>query len=212
MNEQMREAMSALMDGEAQDLEMRRLVAAADDREVRATWSRYHLVREICEGRTVYARQWDISAAVSAAVAEEGPLKKLPSSASVTPRFWRSINRVAFAASVAMVVVLGAKTLQQPSVISSAELTPDSAPPVAEVSVPVASGKVFPVETLASRGPGGVVVSAGYSPDAPPLGEAEKNQQLRLEQYLLQHTESAALNNGQGLMSFARVVSYQPEE
>jgi len=36
---------------------------------------------------------------------------------------------------------------------------------------------------------------------------ADLEAQKRLERYMLRHTERAALNNGQGMISYARIVS-----
>ena len=46
--EALQESLSAVMDNEADELELRRVLAAAgDDAELRGTWSRYQLARAV---------------------------------------------------------------------------------------------------------------------------------------------------------------------
>ena len=69
--EALQESLSAVMDNEADELELRRVLAAAgDDAELRGTWSRYQLAREVMHKELLEPRL-DIAAAVSAALAEE---------------------------------------------------------------------------------------------------------------------------------------------
>jgi sigma-E factor negative regulatory protein RseA len=76
---------------------------------------------------------------------------------------------------------------------------------VAQAPTP-SSGRVYPAQS----GPvmGNVPVSAQLSDLAvlrPASANPDELAQQRLQHYLLRHTERAALNNGQGLISFARV-------
>ena len=51
MSEQLKESLSAVMDGEADEFEIRRVLnEAADDPELRGVWERYHLVRSVMRG------------------------------------------------------------------------------------------------------------------------------------------------------------------
>ena len=65
--EALQESLSAVMDNEADELELRRVLAAAgDDAELRGTWSRYQLARAVMHKELLEPRL-DIAAAVSAA-------------------------------------------------------------------------------------------------------------------------------------------------
>ena len=69
--EALQESLSAVMDNEADELELRRVLAAAgDDAELRSTWSRYQIARAVMHKELLEPRL-DIAAAVSAALAEE---------------------------------------------------------------------------------------------------------------------------------------------
>ena len=109
--ERLAESVSALMDGEASELETHRVLKAASDEQVhgtpphsnqsiRAKWSRYHLVsHSMAEAPLVYK---DISSAVSSALEKE----QTYSTKSLRGVF-DSLGRFAVAASVAMLAILG---------------------------------------------------------------------------------------------------------
>ena len=70
MNERINESLSALMDGEADELEVRRLLNQLEqDDELRATWHRYQLLGAVMRGnrwlRLIYrrasARRWTVN-------------------------------------------------------------------------------------------------------------------------------------------------------
>ena len=69
--EALQESLSAVMDNEADELELRRVLAAAgDDAELRGTWSRYQIARAVMHKELLEPRL-DIAAAVSAELAAE---------------------------------------------------------------------------------------------------------------------------------------------
>ncbi len=93
-------ALSALMDGETQDLELRRLLGSAEsDPELRARWRRQQLVRDVLHDRRGGLPQFDVSAGVQQAISDQPRLSQNP--------LWS----MAVAASVTIVVVLGGQTL-----------------------------------------------------------------------------------------------------
>ena len=68
--ETLQESLSAVMDNQADELELRRVLAASDDPELRATWSRYQIARAVMHKELLEPRL-DIAAAVSAALADD---------------------------------------------------------------------------------------------------------------------------------------------
>ena len=69
MSEMMRESLSALMDDEANELELERVLAkVAGDPELRQAWVRYNLVRAVAGGQHPAHPELDVSARVRAAV------------------------------------------------------------------------------------------------------------------------------------------------
>jgi sigma-E factor negative regulatory protein RseA len=68
--EALHESLSAVMDNEADELELRRVLSAESDSEMRSTWSRYQIARAAMHKELIEPRL-DIASAVSAALAEE---------------------------------------------------------------------------------------------------------------------------------------------
>lgn len=199
MNEKLRESVSALVDGEADDLELRRLLASTDETAVRAAWRDFHHQRDALSGVDMQFAHIDLSQRIQQSLADEA----YP--AVVGSRWWRSLASVAVAASVATVVAVGARNFGPSSGNSVA---------VAQVAAPSTVNRVFPAQSSGSA-LGNVAVSAQMNTPFYPVQPAALNPdqlaQQRLQQYLLRHTERAALNNGQGVIGFAKVSQLKAE-
>ncbi|HBQ41234.1 MAG TPA: hypothetical protein DD808_11780, partial [Halieaceae bacterium] len=110
MTEQLRESLSALMDDEATELELHRVLGELEsDGALRQTWVRYQLARSAMAGQPVSHARLDISRSVSAAIAAEAGAKT--SRSGVRERWLRPLASLAVAASVTAVVVLGGQQL-----------------------------------------------------------------------------------------------------
>jgi len=195
MSEQMRESLSALMDDEANELELQRILThIGEDRELRQTWVRYQAARGAINGQETGSLQPDISSRVSAAIsAGEGRIS-LP---SVRERLLRPVASFAVAASVAATVVIGGQQLAR---VSSADPYDAGA---------VARGGVAPVGLVNSLG--ATTVQASYGTQAIPVLQPaartayKELARQRMEMYVQEHAEHAALNSPHGLIPFARV-------
>lgn len=204
MNEKLRESVSALVDGEADDLELRRLLASADEAAVRTAWRDFHLQRDGLNGVDMQFAHIDLSQRIQQALADEAH-----PAAVVGSRWWRSLASVAVAASVATVVAVGARSFGPLSNNSGA----DNSVAAAQVAAPSTVNRVFPAQS----GPafGNVAASAQlntpFYPVQPVALNPDQLAQQRLQQYLLRHTERAALNNGQGVIGFAKVSQLKAE-
>lgn len=188
MSDNLRESLSALMDGEATELEVRRLLRSSDP-ALRESWARYHRVRETLVDDGVPFAGMDVSRRVADAIAAE------PRSAG-----WRDLMRplsgVAVAAGVAAVVVFGVRGFE--GQIAGGETTP----PVSRV-YPALQGNV----AVDSGGSGYAAPSSAPSTD----GEKAEVVLRRFEHYMERHTERAALNSVPGMVSYARVTSHEVE-
>ena len=195
MSDRLRESVSALVDGEADELELRRLLAS-DDEVVRTAWRDFHVVRDSISGVDMRFAQFDISQRVQAALADE-----IISAPSLTARWWRPVASFAVAASVATVVAVGARHFNSDIGGEAIAQTPTVSPVVASST---AAGRVYPapMQPLAGNVP---VNATMTSPLQPVSLDPDQLAQQRLQQYLLRHSERAALNNGQGVITFARV-------
>lgn len=191
--EALQESLSAVMDNEADELELRRVLNAFDDTETRATWSRYQVARAAMH-KELLLPQLDIAAAVSAALAEEAtPVK-------VARGPWRSLGRLAVAASVTVAVLAGVRLYNQDE-ISGAQLAAQQ---------PVQQG-------LAAPQVQGPAVLAGYSESADTTGPMANGvlqgqsgwQDQRLPGYLRQHTQEAAVKGTESALPYARAASME---
>ena len=192
MSDKLRESLSALMDDEANELEVHRLLSQlGDDAELRATWIRYNAARSVMSGQTVSQLDVDISARVSAAIAEEDA----PASSRLAA-LGRPLASLAVAASVMGAVVFGGQQL--------AYLGAD--PTSSQV---VASGSASPVGMVNSLGATSVRASYGTQalPNLEPATRTAYKElaRQRMQAYQQEHAEHAALNSPQGLIPYTRV-------
>ena len=75
MSEELGESLSALMDGEASDQDLQRVLDRLEDKSVRDTWARYHSAgRSLATGAGGDRHDIDLSQRISAAIAQEPEL------------------------------------------------------------------------------------------------------------------------------------------
>jgi sigma-E factor negative regulatory protein RseA len=188
------ETLSALHDGEAHDLELRRLLrdlhrGDAESRELTDTWTRLQLTRSAMQGEPLVPAA-GLLAGVQAAIDAE------PQAASTSP--WRrAAGSFAVAASMAALVVLGGQQL------GSSDATGDGE-------------RVAPLPVGVVNTTGAVPVRASLGARAVPvLQPADRTAyrelaRQRLSRYSQEHAEHASLNTPQGLVPFARVPVIEP--
>ncbi|MBD8600302.1 sigma-E factor negative regulatory protein [Pseudomonas sp. CFBP 8772] len=190
--EALQESLSAVMDNEADELELRRVLSAIEDADTRATWSRYQIARAAMH-KELLLPHLDISAAVAAGIADEvSPLK-----AGRGP--WRTLGRLAVAASVTVAVLAGVRLYNQDE-ITGAQLAQQSQP--ANVAMPQAKGPaVLAGYTEGEQSPG------------PMASGVLQNQagwhDQRLPGYLRQHAQQAAMKGAEGALPYARAASLE---
>ena len=199
MSERLRESVSALMDGEAGELELRRLLTDSDQLSVRSSWQSYHRLQVALKEEPAEFLGWDISERVSSAIEDNSQPAGM---SSRRPKWLQPVAGFAVAASVAAAVVMTAGNL-------------NPANSGMDLRQPDTLSRVFPTTSGLAVGAGGEqtrFIPASTAMVLPGVdAQADEDARQRLEQYILQHTESAALNNGQGMISFARVASFDAE-
>lgn len=101
------QSLSAMMDDEAESLELRRVVkAAASDQELTATWGRYHAVRASIRQEMHQHARADLLAGIRVRLAVEPAVSgKLVGNRSVAGRLLKLAGQGAIAASVAAAVL-----------------------------------------------------------------------------------------------------------
>lgn len=190
--EALQESLSALMDNETDELELRRVLAASGESEVRATWARYQVARAVMHKELLEPRL-DLAAAVSAALADES----VP--AVSQPRLpWRGLGRLAVAASVTVAVLAGVRMYNQDDLATSQLAQRDALP------------------MLQARPLQGPAVLAGYTTNSVvvPQGQGATDAQQRWQQqhlpaYVRQHAQQAAFIGTQSALPYARAASME---
>jgi sigma-E factor negative regulatory protein RseA len=190
MSDQLKESLSAVMDGEADDFEMRRaLDEASDNPALRGVWERYHLVRSVLRGEgrapmnSLGDRFWSrIDAGEGADDLIEAPALGPPiDSRTRRPGWGLRIAGVAVAAGVAAAVVVGfrvneAGNVETPKV---AVVEPAAAPPAMVLFDDEMRGPVAPAALVVQH-----------------------------HAYMMHHARHVALNN-QSVMPFVKVAAFE---
>jgi len=193
-------SLSAMFDGEASQQEIEHLVNG-DHAELSRQLESWHLIQQTLhkdvavavglQGRLVARIRAeidvdDLSEEKQKQTLENAPLPFVfPIKNKPSRPVWSVMfSSVAVAASVTFVVVFGGNVL----------LTPDTAAPnlITEVSPPIHNLVVTPLAELNK--------------------DALLVDNVRLQNYLRQHAEQAAMTVGQGMIPMARVVSYPIQE
>ena len=125
-SEAIRQSLSAVMDDAAQPLELQRVLKASQDNEqVRLQWARYQLASSALKREATYASlDIDLSSRLRDVIDAESTYSisksHLVPNISSFDRFWQPIAGLAVAASVTVVMVLGAQRMSvdmQPQII-----------------------------------------------------------------------------------------------
>lgn len=226
MSNNVDQELSALMDGEASELEVRRVLKRLpNEPELVEKWQRFHLMSAAIRGemRGVDAKfaKVDLTSRIAAALTEEPALNHSPEAEEVRGNWWQEavvkpLASVAIAASVSAMVVFGWQTFNQAGVSPTAapanfaQVSPstvnNSNAGYAQANVPARSyGQLGAVPVAQAQN--------GIQRSTLPQQEILRmpaTQDLNLTQYLMSHTGNAASNTANGAMSYARIVTLKP--
>lgn len=213
MKDQLSESMSAIMDSQADDLEVRRLLKALDNASeeeanaILAQWESFHTISSALRselipdnGQTTVQASPDFAARVSAAIADESPVNKAQSVTSKNEPVWR---RFAVAATVTLAVLVGVQEFESMQQGGDTNLTAENT-------------EFTPAQNTAQPSlitSNDIQLASSAESSKTPLTEAEKLEaakaQERLNEYLLEHTNHAAKQSGQGIIPFARLANFE---
>jgi len=195
MSERLRESLSAVMDGEANELELERVLSRiGSDTELRQTWVRYSAVRSLNTGGHLANMSMDISQGVREAIEAEASGQSTGKTASISQRFLKPLASFAVAASVAATVVIGGQQLYQIS---------DTDPYGSSIAGTSPVGYINSV--------GATAVQASYGTQSVPVLQPtvrtayRELARQRMQKYMQEHVEQAALNSPEGLIPFSRI-------
>ncbi len=185
MNTEPRENLSSFMDGEvdksAGSFLVRRL---ASDQVLRATWDRYHIIRDCLRQQDAHLVQEDLCSRVRQAI----DLEDSQSVPVIQSRSWvRSMAGVAIAASVAMLAIVAVGPAQQGG--------PDGAIEAPALAVQAES---FVSPNMGNPVPASQPVN---------LGGQRTAEQEKAKAYLLRHYQLTGDGAGQGFVALVPIVA-----
>ncbi len=213
------ESISALMDNQASELELQRILKASEqDAEVKATWSRYQIASSFLRGEQVRGEQTpvigsDFAARISAAIDAEDALIEQPAPATKKAQqgWFYQLGRVALVASVAGGMIIGVGTTQVVTQVASNN--PVVAPAPVESAVTLPSGINSPAFNTRT-----VAMQTGYEtrpqenrrvmfqPRQAGTTVSDDEVSRYVNQMIKAHSDNAAMNSGQGVLPYARVI------
>lgn len=220
MNKKIEEKISALMDGGLSTSEVDGAVQSlCADELLREQWQRMHLVRDIMQGESPsnYLGS-DFSAGVMEALDDDATPVLLPETnvvaidfaakqtTSKSSRTWmRPVVGLAIAASVAMVSVVGLRTLQEPSaaglplVVSNEQETE---------FISESSGSPLAFQSTTNNANFKRVNNTGtyWIVDEEKIRNSEL--EAHLNSYLSDHIEFATMRNVGGMLPYSKLVGY----
>ena len=174
------EHLSALVDGETERFETRRIVdSLLENPELRERWARYHLIGEAVRQEQPMLADASFSARVMERIQEEAAEQMVPERQG--RRWVRPVLGLAMAASVAGAMVIGLQSVLGPGGVGSHGL--QQAP--MEASVTAAAPASDPGYHVANQ----------------------LESYMQMNSYLLSHVEQSG---AQGVMPYARMVGYAP--
>ena len=200
----LKQSLSALIDNEADELELRRVLNASNDPELRASWSRYQIARAAMHNEP-FSAKIDLSASIMAAIDAEPELSvEQPEQQETAVRNIKSgrfswVSLVAVAASVTLAVLGGVRFYNQDAVQQ-------------EALVAKTEQRLPAVGNSEQHSP---VVLASYSaqgkkaPIAQAVSEQSSWYELRLPSYLRQHAQQTSMNKTESGLPYARAASLE---
>ncbi|MBQ0834255.1 sigma-E factor negative regulatory protein [Marinobacter sp.] len=185
MDDRLRETLSAMMDDEADELSVRRLLSHEDQADVRAQWQRWQGVHDLMHRGHSPAESVDVSVAVREAL-DGRARSRVPavSQHREEPRRWQWPAAVAMVAS-ALLVGFGVGAGWDSSEVSPGEL---ASVPVIEAPENELTDNDLPVQEVALQG-------------------LDEKQREYMNRYLLEHAQHNSVGVGQGSVGYARLVS-----
>ena len=221
VRDRLNESLSATLDGQASELEMRRVLEKlGSDDDLRATARRYQLVGDAVRHETSQFMNIDLSASIRDRVEREEvthqmqdqpqiqPVGRMTNVVSLLDGWWSSMGRVAVAASVAFAVIVGVRNFNQVEEVHT----------VADVSDQATLTQPLQISRNEYGASG---IRAGYNsrehdtitPEqlAQAQNVASRATRERFRAYALQHAEMSAVQGGQGMLPFARLTSFDTQ-
>ncbi|WP_111412332.1 sigma-E factor negative regulatory protein [Billgrantia lactosivorans] len=225
MSQNARESLSALMDSEGDDLELRRTLKSLEsDPDAAEAWRRYHLMRSLMRRDHDIDVSTDLSAGIMARLdAEPAPVLEEP---PIAPRRSHPLARSAgIAAAVTLMVITGVQFYQgngftgtgSDTQLADGEVPASSGQSQRNLAVQAGSGGQatpvgMPLASPAASGGQSGLMPVGASFDSPLFmtpnprqsQRSDQDQARLLQSYLDRHSEGATYRSGDVWMPLLR--------
>jgi sigma-E factor negative regulatory protein RseA len=199
MSDKLRESISALVDGEANEMDLHRVLKASEiDDNARQSWRRYQAISAVIKNEERSLLQIDLSAAVQLAIADDKKTVGGRISEMLKPMI-----SVAVAATVTVAILTGTQIYQVASGGGNASLNEVATTENFNSSAPVTAGQFNDLAIPAS-----VSTDVYAKPSQAQLDKrayADAVAEQRLHSYMYRHVENSSISTGSGVMPFARV-------
>lgn len=200
------QALSALMDGEAGELELQRILRHLDEPGIRQTWQGLNQVRSAMHQKPLV--HVDVSAGVRAAldgIEMDSPLRQPQETrpaGSSSASGWRNWQRFAVAASVTLAVLGGVRFYNQSQLQGPEPVLAQTAEPAVQMPAAPAYLRERPV------------VLASYSgqekqEEQQDIARSSRWHREQLPLYLKQHAQQTGISGAEGALPYARTASME---
>lgn len=196
MDDRMKETLSAMLDDEADELSVRRILTQSDAGGVRDQWARW---QRISDRLSTQRRDWahiDVLDAVNQSLDQQtensAPMR---TPAAVLQNRARRVYRWPFAAMLVVSLGLGfgAGLQWEDGASAAGAMFSTTQPPAAQTEVAGSREALEPVRDL-------------------PLSAMDDRQRRQFNGYLLRHAQHNNLASGKGALGFARAASFSTSE
>jgi sigma-E factor negative regulatory protein RseA len=195
MREQDKESLSALFDGEANELEMRRVLSSYSIDEC-SQWQRFQWIRDAAKNKLAESdMSISIVDKVALRIAEEPELKSF-SMDNEKSGWLKPLLGFATAASVAFVTVLGVQQFNQTTLGVESGFHANGNVSVSQLPI---------TGNLGLNAVSGSIKTPNLHNEIDVIEAQKQREKARLKYYIQQHTQNASFNNGRGLLPMARI-------
>lgn len=195
--ERMNESLSALLDGEADELEIRRLLNRMDETELQQQWQRHQMLGALMRDEPM--GDLDLTQGINAGIDGIDVLqttedKRSAETASAQPWF-KSLTSAAIAASVTLAVLIGVRSMDVDSPAGPEVLVEQSGQPAIQTQ----GAQEQVIQQL---------VNSSAESEADISAQDLQKSQQQLQEYVLKQSDNPGLQPDNGVKPFARVVNF----
>lgn len=235
MNDNLRESLSALMDNEGDELELRRVLKSLDESPGDAdVWRRYHLARSLMARDRDVDVTADLSAGIMARIEAE-PRPRVADEPAARRGGLSFAGSAAVAATVSLMVITGVQVYNGSSPVASPDMATRTASSSGDATASVAANEplagasgnggaelvdlpqypAFSSGALSSGNSGLMTVGVGFespmfmAPDAQSSQASDLEQAQLLRRYLDRHAQGAAYRSGETWMPLLRASAQE---